>query len=143
MRLLPPLLLLPSLLCGCASDTTTLFEVELRGVITYGAEVGPVEVQVHFEEAGEGELNHPLGEIDRFWTALDTPFVFAFDYPQDEGVGLIVYAWYDADDDGVLCAPGQVDEPAGLIVVPGFPLHDVDVDMDVGVRCQGPEDLLP
>ncbi len=79
--------LLLMLLAGCASNTTTLYEVEISGVVTYGAEEGPVELQVHHASAGEGELEHPLGEIDRVWTALNTEFTFTFDYPQDEGTG--------------------------------------------------------
>jgi hypothetical protein len=137
------LLLLPLLLAGCASDTTTIYEVEVSGVVTWGDAAGPVEVQLHVEEAGEGELTHPLGEIDRFATALETPFTFALDYPWDDGRGLVIYAWHDLDGDGVLCAPGQADEPAGLIVVEDFPAHTVDVALELVPPCQGPEDLLP
>jgi hypothetical protein len=136
-------LLLLFFLTGCASSTTTLYEVDLHGVVSHLDQEGPVELQVHHAWQGDGELGHPLGEIDRVWTALDTEFTFQFDYPLDDGEGLIVYAWYDADDDGVLCAPGVSDEPAGLIVIDDFPAHAIDIDMDVAVPCQGPEDLLP
>ena len=138
MRLLALLLL-----AGCASQTTTLLEVELTGVVTAGAAEGDVEVQLHFAEQGVGELAHPLGEIERFEASLGVGFAHAFDYPPDDGTGLLVYAWHDADGDGVLCAPGVDDELAGLVEVEEFPAFAVEVELELDLACGGPEGLLP
>lgn len=140
MRILP---LVSLLLTGCVSSTTTLLEVELTGVVSVENTQGPVEVQIHHAEQGEGELAHPLGEIARFWTSAGSEFTYEFDYPMDEGTGLVLYAWLDRDDDGVLCAPGVDDEEAGLIEVDLFPDHVVEVAFDLAVLCEGPEGLYP
>ena len=40
----------------------------------------------------QGELRHPLQLIETF-EAAPGAFSHAFDYPEQEGEGLIVYAW--------------------------------------------------
>lgn len=129
---------------GCASTTTTVFEVELRGTFVLADGVGDVEVQLHHAEQGEGVLAHPLGEIERFDTTLDAGIEHTFLYPLDAGTGLVVHAWNDADGDGALCAPdGDTAEASGLVEVSDFPAHEVEVTIVLDAQCEGPEGLFP
>ncbi len=137
-------LLLTLLLTGCASDVTTLLEVTVTGVVTVGDEQGgDVEVVLHHASMGEGDLEHPLGPIESFAATLGEDFEHVFDYPTDDGTGLVVYAWLDRDEDGVLCAPGIDDEEAGLLEVDAFPAYTVDVALELTDLCEGPEGLFP
>ena len=137
-------LLLTLLLAGCASDVTALFEVTLTGVVTLDDQTGDdVYVVLHHASMGEGELEHPLGPIASFEAVLGEPFEHVFDYPSDEGVGLVVYAWVDLDEDGTLCAPGTDEEAAGLVEVADFPAHAVEVTVELTDPCEGPEGLYP
>jgi hypothetical protein len=137
-------ILLGLLLAGCASETTSLLQVELTGVITLGTEAGgDVRVDLHHASMGEGDLEHPLGPIESFWTTLGQDFEHALEYPTDDGTGLVVYAWLDRDEDGVLCAPGVDDEEAGLVEVADFPAWTVDVEVELTDLCEGPEGLYP
>ncbi len=45
------------------------------------------------------------------------------------GVWLAVYAWHDADGDGVLCLPDGGEELSGLVAVEEFPSHEVVVEV--------------
>ena len=137
-------LLMALLLAGCASETTALLQVELTGAVTLGAETGgDVRVDLHHASMGEEDLEHPLGPIESFWTVLGQDFEHVFEYPSDDGSGLVVYAWLDRDGDEVLCAPGVDDEEAGLVEVADFPAYVVDVEVELTDLCEGPEGLYP
>jgi hypothetical protein len=138
------LLLAAGLLAGCASETTNLLVVELTGVVTLGVEQGgDVGIDLHHASQGEGELEHPLGPIESFDAVLGEDFEHVFEYPTDDGEGLVVYAWLDRDGDGVLCTPGSDDEEAGLVEVADFPAYAVDVAIELTAPCEGPEGLFP
>jgi len=130
------------LLVGCVPDTT-LISVEIEGSITGPA--GTRHVVVHHAEEGTGRTAHPLGPIASTESDVDS-FSIAFDYPADAGTGLVVYAWADLDGDGVHCAVGVDDEPAGLVelepvgTTPGFVYS---VELDLTAPCAGPESLYP
>lgn len=137
-------LLLLVLATGCASATTTVYEVDLQGTLVLDGATGAVEVQLHHAEQEEGVLAHPLGEIERFDTTFAAGIDHTFLYPLDEGRGLVVYAWHDADGDGALCAPdGDTGEASGLVEVVDFPVHAVDVVLELDAVCEGPEGLYP
>ena len=122
--------------------TTTLYEVRVSGLVT-GEGSGAVEVQLHAGSQGEGELAHPLGELERFEVELGQDWEHTLLYPWDDSTGLVVYAWLDRDADGVLCAPGADPEPSGLVEVADFPAHEVDVELELDASCEGPEGLYP
>ncbi len=134
-------------LLGCINDDLRLYEVALTGEITSVAagQGGVVHVEVHHASAGTGQLERPLGLIDRFELAdgersVDTELLV----PIDEGQGLVVYAWLDLDGDGVLCSlAGNRDEPAGAIELGEFPAHAIDFELELDTACVGPELAWP
>ena len=102
-------------IAGCINEDRRLYEVTLAGTITAaGGATGELHLELHHARRGAGDLETPLGLIDEAtfdaaaidWTAL---------VPIDEGEGLVVYGWLDADGDGLLCSPGGAPEPAGAI----------------------------
>lgn len=126
--------------------TTELYEVTLEGSIQNDGSPsvpGAVTVALFHASSGEGDLAHPLELIERF--ELDGPgdFSHVFLYPLEVGEGLVVYAWQDLDGDGILCAPGQTLEVAGLVEVNPFPAHSVLISLSLGSPCAGPESLYP
>jgi hypothetical protein len=103
---------------------------------------GRVTVRVFQAWAGRGVLRHPLESVAQFQAPLGA-FQQVIDYPLNDGEGLIVYAWLDVDGDGVHCTPSARHEPAGLVVVQGFPANPVSVNVDMNMPCAGPEFFYP
>jgi hypothetical protein len=135
-------------LTGCINKETNLYEVTLNGQISVVGMLpsnGEVHLEFHHAESvGDGELAHPLGEFDRQTMASIGPARNTLLYPKDDGAGLIVYGWLDADGDGILCAPGKPrSEPAGLVRVSGFPAHTLSYALVLDTVCAGPESLYP
>jgi hypothetical protein len=137
-----------SLLSGCINQETNLYEVALSGEISVAAG-SPTNGKVHLafhhaQSVGEGELAHPLGEFYREMISSVGSANHTLLYPQNDGAGLVVYGWLDADGDGAFCAPGKPrDEPAGLVVVSGFPAHALTYTLVLDTPCTGPELLYP
>lgn len=135
---------------GCINDDIELYEARVRGRVAAAsptAITGTLHLQFHHQmSAGRGALAHPLGEIDRRQVAAVTLPVDIDEtllYPTQAGQGLIVYGWLDRDGDGILCAPGQVDEPAGAGRAADFPSHSLTVDLALTQPCAGAERLYP
>lgn len=133
---------------SCINEETHLYEVALSGQIAVAggfSNKGEVFLQFHHESSvGAGELAHPLGEFEEMTLSSIGPTSQSLLYPKDEGAGLVVYGWLDVDGDGVLCAPGKPrTEPAGLVVVDGFPAHSVSYTLVLDTACAGPESLYP
>lgn len=135
---------------GCINDDIALYEVRIRGSVSapgLPAERGTLHLEFHHQQSfGRGALAHPLGEIDR--RSLPAPTQpLAIDetllYPTGSGEGLVIYGWLDRDGDGILCAPGQTAEPAGLVLAAGFPAHDLTIDLTLNQPCAGAERLYP
>lgn len=140
--------LLTGLSTGCINFETNLYEVLLTGQVEVadGAlNTGAVHLEFHVAtSAGNGALSHPLGEFD--WRSISSPGAVreTILYPLDEGSGLVVYGWLDADGDGSLCAVGAPrTEPAGLVQVSGFPAHELSFTLLLDSPCAGPELLYP
>jgi hypothetical protein len=133
---------------GCINQEVNLYEVALSGQISVGSDFsnkGEVHLQFHHERSvGAGDLAHPLGEFDRTTLASIGPTSQSLLYPKDDGAGLVVYGWLDVDGDGILCASGKPrTEPAGLVVVDGFPAHSLSYSLILDTACAGPESLYP
>ncbi|HMU40525.1 MAG TPA: hypothetical protein PKE31_16065 [Pseudomonadota bacterium] len=130
---------------GCVNSDVYLYEVHVRGAVS-AQNLGSSVVHLEFHHAqffGHGELAHPLG---RFATSIpENPTVIdeTILYPLDAGEGLVIYGWLDKDGDGVLCAPTQTTEPAGLIAVKSFPAHEVTFELKLDRPCAGSEALYP
>jgi hypothetical protein len=137
-----------SLLAGCINNESNFYEVVLSGqvdVVTGLPTTGEVHLEFHHAQSvGVGQLAHPLGEFDGQSIPSVGPTSQTLLYPKDDGAGLIVYGWLDADGDGTLCAPGQPrTEPAGLVVVPGYPAHQLSFTLVLDTPCVGPESFYP
>jgi hypothetical protein len=134
-------------LAGCINEETRLYEIALDGqvAVANGApSAGAVHLEFHVAETfGEGELAHPLGVFETRTVAGVGPVRETVLYPLDVGDGLVVYGWLDSDGDGVHCAPGQTEEPAGIVRVTGFPAHTLSFSLTLSAPCVGPESLYP
>lgn len=131
-------------LAACGEAPVQTMPVSLRGSISAsGAPAdAPVYVTVYHAWSGEGLLRHPLEPIARFETRLGA-LAHTLDHPRGQGEGLLVYAWLDADGDGVLCTPQRRGEPAGLQEVQEFPAATVRVALELTAACRGPEWFFP
>ena len=143
---------------GCVNGDFRFQEVELDASIdvdpAYGTPEQRMAAEVHFQAhlavsaPGEGDLEHPLGEFDR-WVEMppeDAPVTTTSKtlyVPLHRGEGLVIYAWIDLDGDGVLCAPDSEPEPAGLVEVSEFPVFATAPDILLDAPCKGPEALYP
>lgn len=142
MKFLAPLLTVLALLTGgCLNEDLVFLTIEVEGTVL-SSELGPVFVEFHHAQQGEGELAHPLGWIDGL--ELDAPggFSHLLDYPQHRGAGLFVTAWQDLDGDGLLCGPGAAPEPSGAGPVIDSPGFEIAVEVPLDAACLGPERLL-
>ncbi|MBA3548398.1 MAG: hypothetical protein H0T76_18095 [Nannocystis sp.] len=135
-------------LAGCINDDLTLYEFELRGTVSVAdglPTTGDLHLELHHAESGAGRFSYPLGQFAAFPDvgSPDAELTVTARAPIDEGNGLVVYAWLDVDGDGMLCAPGVVDEPAGLVEVDTFPAHALRFTLTLTSPCSGPEALYP
>jgi len=131
-------------LVGCINGDAVYYVVDLEIDVSLDAD-GPITLTAHHATQGEGLLAHPLGPFDEevFEVVDDAAISWQIAVPQHEGEGLIVYGWQDRDGDGVLCAPGVDDEPAGLTVVEAYPAHAIAIELVLDATCRGPEALVP
>lgn len=131
-------------LAGCVNSTTRLVEIVLSLDVQAAEGLdGPVYGELQHTWRGEGELRVPLIPFESF--ELEGPGLHTLQaqVPVDEGEGLSVYAWLDLDGDGVLCALGVDDEPAGLTHVEPFPATAGEATLGLDWPCAGPEQLFP
>ncbi len=135
---------------GCINDDVPLYEVTISGSASAPSLPGATGVLhlsfQHQRSFGRDSLAHPLGDIDdrrRPSAALPIAFAETILYPTAAGEGLVVYGWLDTDGDGILCAPGQASEPAGLSRLPEFPRHQLSLSLVLDTPCAGPERLYP
>ena len=91
---------------------------------------------------GIGDLRYPL-EIIKSYEIPFGSFHLQFDYPVEAGDGLVVYAWVDADGDGINCTPTERGDMADLIEVQDFPSEQVSVSLFLDAPCAGPDWFYP
>jgi hypothetical protein len=130
---------------GCSDPEIQTIPVTVNGTINVPDEMssdGVVHVALYHAWALEGELRHPVEFIQSFDGELGA-FSIDVDYPVDKGEGLLVYAWIDYDDDGVLCTPTGRSDLAGLTEAENFPGDDVTVDVWLVAPCAGPDWFYP
>lgn len=144
----PLALLLALAASACINEDTRLYVLDLRGQVEVAdglPTTGQLQIELHHAEGGAGRFVHPLGLFAEFADAgaPGDPLELAAQVPIDEGSGLVVYAWLDVDGDGVLCAPGVADEPAGLLELADFPAHTLEFSLVLASPCLGPEALYP
>lgn len=140
---LPALLVL---LGACGGEPELVTErVVLSGTVDVPGGAGTdavVHVNLYHAWALEGELRHPLAEIESFEAGVGD-YSYEFDYPVEKGEGLVVYAWVDLDGDGMHCTPTVRVDRAGLTEVAGFTPGAVSADVTLIAPCAGPEWFFP
>lgn len=133
---------------GCINRDVTLHELGLVGEVGVAEGLpaaGQLQIELHHAETGTGMFVRPLGLIAGFTDAGAPGTALELDalVPVDDSSGLVLYAWLDVDGDGILCAPGVDDEPAGLVELDGFPAHALEFSLVLDTPCVGPEALYP
>lgn len=132
---------------GCAAEEPPAppISVELAAAIAAPGEVDPaaiVHLSVYHAWTGTGELRYPLEIVER-WETNPGSSNFTFDYPVEGGEGLVVYAWLDADGDGVNCTPTARGDLADLVEVEAFPSEQVSASLFLDAPCAGPDWFFP
>jgi hypothetical protein len=103
---------------------------------------GKVFVGLYHAWALQGDLRHAVQFIEGFESKIG-PYSHEFEYPLDDGDGLLIYAWLDVDGDGVLCTPDVRVDVAGLTEVTGYPAATVSADIQLAAPCAGPDWFFP
>ena len=96
---------------------------------------GTINYRVFVLESLEGELNHPLEEIEDFQSD-GAAYSHTFEYPLHLGSGLAVHAWLDADGDGIFCTPTARTDPSGLAWTEETPQAEVTLDIRLTENCR-------
>lgn len=146
-------LLAVAVMSGCSGEPQDgpAIPVAIKGNISVPAGTnaqGRVEVHLFQTWFGEGDLRHPLKFIESFDSTVGE-FSHNFGYPDNNGEGLIVYAWIDSDGDGINCTPTERNDLAGLTEVQDFVLDSGEdyaaapVNVELVVACVGPDWFYP
>lgn len=106
------------------------------------APAGELHVIAYHAWTGEGELRYPLHFMGEF-TAPVGDFSNTIEYPAGAGEGLVIYAWADADGDGIFCTPQNNSELAGLSEVAAFPADEVSVELSLDANCKSANWFFP
>ncbi len=143
---IPFALVTGGLISACSNAPEENFStVTLNGNVRMIA--GPVPAgKFHFRlynlEALEGELRHPLEEIEDFES--ETPkFSHTFEYPLHKGEGLAVHVWLDTDADGFFCTPEKRIDPSGLSWVGETPSGKVEISITLSDNCRAANWFYP
>ncbi len=130
---------------GCSSLSLER-RVVVSGVLetAAGDTAGTVTFSVHHAWLGDGLLRHPMAFVDSVSGTAPGAFSVTVDVPMDEGgEGLVLYAWHDRDEDGVLCSmDGDREELAGAVWVPDWPTYEANVALRLEDACAGPETFV-
>jgi hypothetical protein len=103
---------------------------------------GPTNFRVYVLESLEGDLSHPLEEIEDFQS--DSPdFTHTFEYPLHMGSGLAVHAWVDSDGDGIFCTPSARLDPSGLAYTEETPVDSALLDITLTENCRAANWFYP
>ena len=131
--------------CGGEDPPPPAMSVELSVTIDAPEEIdraATVHMSLYHAWTGEGDLRYPLELIKSYELPFGW-FNLTFDYPVEAGDGLVVYAWADADGDGINCTPTERGDMADLIEVGDFPSEQVSVSLFLDAPCAGPDWFYP
>ena len=90
----------------------------------------------------EGELRHPLEEIEDFQSD-SANFTHTFEYPLHKGEGLAIHAWIDTDNDAVFCTPTVRTDPGGLAWTEETPSGEIDMTITLTDNCRNASWFYP
>ena len=128
------------LFISCINQTLYFQRIQLDIRIENSTE-GELFFSAHHAWRGTGDLRYPASEFVRFQES-DTEFTRILDVPTlDDAEGLLIYAWQDKDDDGVLCGLDAEEEYAGIAEVVDFPVFEASISIELEHPCAGAEIL--
>ena len=99
-------------------------------------------LSVFHAQSGIGFQQHPLYEIESF-TSESLNFNHTFIYNSSGNSGLVVYAWLDIDQDGIMCATQSRDDIAGIDLNEDFPNSNQSFTIELTQQCVGPDWFYP
>ena len=146
MRTIPLMLATTLLLAACSKAPEESFAtITVKGNVSLTA--GPMpEGMLHFRlytlEALNGELRHPLQEIEDF-ESNTSKYSHTFQYPLHVGEGLAVHVWLDTDSDGIFCTPLARLDPSGLAYMEATPAGEVTMDVTLDKNCRAANYFYP
>ena len=138
--------LLAALISSCSNTPEEAFRtITLNGEVKMAAgpiAAGTIYFRLYNLESLEGELQHPLNEIEDFQS--DSPvFTHTFEYPLHMGEGIAIHAWLDADGDGIFCTPSRRTDPSGLGYVETTPENEIDMTIKLTENCRAANFFYP
>lgn len=134
-----------TLVAACSETPPETRSLKINGTLQMPAGTAPsgeLHVMAYHAWTGSGELRHPLLFMGEFSTS-PADFSGNIEYPAGAGEGLVIYAWMDADGDGVLCTPQNDTELSGLTEVAAFPADEVSVELSLSENCKAPNWFFP
>jgi hypothetical protein len=99
-------------------------------------------LSVFHAQSGIGFQQHPLYEIESF-TSESLNFNHTFIYNSSGNSGLVVYAWLDIDQDGIMCTTQSRDDIAGIDLNEDFPNSNQSFTIELTQQCVGPDWFYP
>ncbi|TDJ45117.1 MAG: hypothetical protein E2O50_01965 [Gammaproteobacteria bacterium] len=137
---------LAALVSSCSDTPEEAFTaVTLNGEVKMS--VGPMPpgtlyFRLYNLESLEGELQHPLHEIEDFQS--DSPvFTHTFEYPLHMGEGLAIHAWLDVDGDGIFCTPSKRLDPSALEYTETTPEGEINMTITLTENCRAANFFYP
>ena len=103
---------------------------------------GTITFRLYVLEALEGELQHPLSEIEDF-TSDSGEFSHTFEYPAHMGTGLGLHAWIDSDGDGIFCTPKLRKDASGMAWTEETPENEVTLTITLTENCRAANWFYP
>ena len=120
-------------------NQTLHFQRVMLDIDIEASDDGAFTLSAHHAWRGEGELRYPAAEFDSM-VSDGSEITWELDVPTlDNTEGLLIYAWQDRDNDGVLCALDGEEEYAGIAKVADFPVFEATLEITLEHACMGPE----
>jgi hypothetical protein len=131
--------------CDGGIPEAKLMPVSVSGTVEMGA--GPLPAgnfyfRLFVLESLEGDLQHPLEEIEDF-TSDSADFSHSFNYPAHMGEGLAIHAWLDTDGDETFCTPDARLDPGGLAYLTEISAGDVTLNVSLTANCRAANWFYP
>ena len=122
---------------ACDTPAEQFTTITLNGEVRMAAGPvvpGTIPFRLFNLESLEGDLQHPLEEIEDFQS--DSPkFAHTFEYPLHKGTGLAIHAWLDTDGDGIFCTPSARLDPSGLAYQEETPEGEINMTITLTTNC--------
>ena len=132
------------LINACSESEPEGQEITISGqIITSEDSQGKTfNLSIFHAQSGIGFQQHPLYEIESF-TSQSPNFNHTFLYNSSGNSGLVVYAWWDIDEDGIMCTTQSRNDIAGIDLNENFPNSNQSFTITLTQQCVGPDWFYP